>query len=257
MVSNAGAFNAAKDVVHFEKSPFMPVFPLHPVLQEVTKRGKAQGVERSGWRGRKGCRLADVYHFQMNDQAHTERVALFQHDVNTDMASCIRRHITTGDPAGMSQTTYYDLRRNVADWLKIHPSAVIVVGSCRVGFTLKPKSRYRPFGPASDIDVAVVSDRWFNQIWDGLFKATHPNRDWVLTNKQGKRLGRDLYNGWITPSKLPTLPGFESAKNWAEAFAKMTREGICNRHAIRGRLYRDWKRLEQYQAHYVRLCRPI
>src|SRR5262249_20163136 len=129
-------------------------------------------------------RVATVFHFQAADAVHTARVQEFQRDVTADIGNCIRRHITTGDPAGLSQATYYELRRMVADWLSLHPSAIVVVGSCRTGFTIKPDKRYTPFTSASDIDVAVVSESWFDTIWDDIFMATQPNRDWVLTNKE-------------------------------------------------------------------------
>ena len=198
--------------------------------------------------------MAMVFHFQATDESHTARVQEFQQDVAADIGNCIRRHITTGDPAGLSQATYYELRSKVADWLELHPSAIVVVGSCRTGFTIKPNKRYSPFASASDIDVAVVSAWLFDNMWDDIFKATQPNRDWVLLDRQGKLLGRDLFNGWITPEALPPLPSVEHGRTWAEWFAGLTRSRICDRHKIRGRLYRSWSRLEQYQSHYVRLC---
>jgi hypothetical protein len=198
--------------------------------------------------------VATVFHFEESDDGHAARVREFQRDLIADVGNCIRRHITTGDPAGLSQATYYEIRRFVAEWLELHPSAIVVVGSCRTGFTVKPDKRYLPFTSASDIDVAVVSDRLFDHMWDDIFVATQPNRDWVLSDKQGKLLGRDLFNGWITPEALPPLPKVEHGRRWAEWFANLTRSRICDRHKIRGRLYRNWSRLEQYQSHHVRLC---
>ena len=78
--------------------------------------------------------------------------------------------------------------------------------------------------------------------------ATQPNRNWVLSNKDGKLLGRDLFNGWLTPEELPPLPKVEHGRVWAEWFANLTRSRVCDRHKIRGRLYRNWSRLEQYQS---------
>ena len=153
--------------------------------------------------------MAAVFHFQAADVGHTARVQEFQRDVTADIGNCIRRHITTGDAVGLSKPTYYELRRIVAEWLSLHPSAIVVVGSCRTGFTIKPHKRYSPFTSASDIDIAIVSEHWFDRFWDDIFMATQPNRDWVLTTREGKLLGRDLFNGWLTPEKLPPLPGVE------------------------------------------------
>jgi hypothetical protein len=171
----------------------------------------------------------------------------------------IRKHITTGDPAVISRDTYFELRRRVSAEFAIHPSAVVLVGSCRLGFSLKPKGSHN--GPklrfvaataASDVDVAVVSQALFDEIWDAVFMTVYPKRDWPLDI--GRPFTRDLFNGWIDPTVLPNTPRFARAVSWSRFFAGLSRERLCGMRTINGRLYRTWARLEAYQEHMVRDC---
>jgi hypothetical protein len=55
-----------------------------------------------------------------------------------------------------------------------------ITGSSKLGFSIVEKSkngrklpRYRPFGPDSDIDVAIISPDIFNMIWEDLCVFAH------------------------------------------------------------------------------------
>lgn len=187
------------------------------------------------------------------------RIGRFREDLasDVDLTTVIRKHITTGEPAGIEGAAYFELRQQVADAFKIHPNSVVAVGSSRTGFSLKnkgdPKARYRPFGSGSDIDVAVVSPSLFQSYWDAVFGLVRVNQSWTLDN--GKTFARDLFCGWVTPQHLPTLPRFENARFWTELFDGITRSRICGIRPVKARLYRDWTRLEAYQERLVAICR--
>lgn len=171
-----------------------------------------------------------------------------------DLTDVIRRHITTGEPVALKGEEYFRLRRVVAHEFSLHPSAVVVVGSCRLGFTLK-KVRghsYRPLRNDSDVDVAVVSTSLFEMMWDAVFAVTYANRNWPL--ERGNRFTRDLYSGWIAPGSLPASPPVEPIVRWSEFFERLTRERICGLRTISGRLYRTWDRLEAYQRFMAQRC---
>lgn len=171
----------------------------------------------------------------------------------------IRKYITTGQPVAIDSETYYTIRRRVSQQFGVHPSSVVLVGSCKLGFALKRKGhgehriRYASVTPVSDVDVAVVSETLFDQIWEAVFSRVHPNRDWPLNI--GRHFVRNLFNGWVAPQELPNTPTFQQAIRWAEFFAMLSRERVCGRRTINGRLYRSWSRLEAYQEHLVRECR--
>lgn len=186
---------------------------------------------------------------------HEVRVLAFKRDLaKGDLTDVIRRHITTGAPVVIDADTYYDLRRRVAREYGIHPTAVILVGSCRLGFSLKEKNkvRYEPVRPDSDVDVAVVAPTLFEDLWDNVFNLVHADRSWALA--RGKGFARDLFCGWITPQNLPPEPRFHSAKDWAEFFDRIAQERLCGMRRVSARLYRTWDRLEKYQEIMVREC---
>jgi len=171
----------------------------------------------------------------------------------------IRKHIVTGDPVVINRDVYFELRRRIATEFRVHPSSVVLVGSCKLGFTLKQKGphqgakrRYTAATSASDVDVAVVSEDLFDELWDAVFRAVYPKRDWPLD--LGRPFTRDLFNGWLDPRQLPNTSMFAKALRWSEFFDQLTRLRLCGMRTINGRLYRTWGRLEAYQEHMVRDC---
>jgi hypothetical protein len=196
-------------------------------------------------------------------RAHPELLTPFQTELRAasdpqSLTEFIRKYITTGSPVVIDSETFYTIRRRVSREFGIHPSAVVLVGSCKLGFTLKMKdfgtqrSRYAAASPSSDVDVAVVSERIFDEIWEAVFRSVYPKRDWPLDI--GREFVRDLFNGWISPGDLPNKPTFQRALLWSEFFALLSRERVCGRRTINARLYRTWDRLEAYQQHLVRDC---
>jgi hypothetical protein len=178
---------------------------------------------------------------------------------NSRRSDLIRKHITTGDPRVLSPDVYFELRRRISARFGIHPSSVVLAGSCKLGFSLKPKGphngprrRFVAVSPASDVDVAVVSQKIFDELWDAVFASVYPKRDWSLDI--GRTFTRDLFNGWIDPSTLPNTPTFSRALEWSRFFDELNQSRLCDLRTVHGRLYRSWDRLEAYQDHMVRDC---
>jgi hypothetical protein len=194
-------------------------------------------------------------HYPAADLDHEGRVAAFREDLeNGDLHDVIQKHITTGNPVAIDDSIYFLLRRMVAHEFFVHPSAVILVGSCRTGFSLKPNKRYLPVAPDSDVDIAIIEPRLFDAYWDNVFDLTRKDRGWANSHI-GRRFTLDLFNGWITPRKLPNLPRFSDGRRWAEFFDALTARRTCGIREIKARLYRSWERLEAYQEIMVTRCR--
>lgn len=186
---------------------------------------------------------------------HADRVVSFQRDIaELNLVDVIRKHITTGDPATLDPATYFELRSRIAGRYQLHPNQVIVVGSSRMGFSLKPEKRFTERTP-KDVDIAVVSEPLFNEYWDMIFEQVRHNRQWATSSRRNQRFVRCLFAGWITPEELEPIPSFRPAREWAEFFDELTRKRICGIRRINGRLYRSWDRLEAYQEIYVAACK--
>jgi hypothetical protein len=186
--------------------------------------------------------------------AHQARVNEFKNDLSTlEFIRVVRKHITTGSSAVLAPSVYYELRDEVADHFKIHPSAVVLIGSGRTGFSLKPSKRFEAFGDASDLDLAIVSREKFDEYWDLVFAHWQSNRLWSRTRRYRHFL-RELFKGWIWPRRLPPGPRFKKALEWVEFEDRLGRERFRGLRSVGARLYRTWDRLEAYQAIHVRQC---
>jgi hypothetical protein len=170
-----------------------------------------------------------------------------------DVRDFIRKHITTGMPVEVGPDDYYELRRMVAKEFGLHPSAVILVGSCRTGFSIRPKIRYRQARPASDLDVAMVSREQFDTYWDGVFDYARADAAWKQT-RDYKKFVSMLFNGWIDPRGLPQVRTFTQSQKWVAFFDKLMQSRRFGPRRITARLYRSWDRLESYQEIGICSC---
>ena len=185
---------------------------------------------------------------------HESRVQRFRSDLaGLDARDFIRKHITTGMPVEISPDDYYELRRLVAKEFGLHPSAVILVGSCRIGFSIRPDKRFRQARPGSDLDVAMVSREQFDCYWDGVFEHARSDAAWKETRNY-KRFVEMLFNGWIDPRGLPKVPTFSQSQQWVTFFDALMQSRRFGRRRITARLYRTWERLESYQEIDISAC---
>lgn len=135
---------------------------------------------------------------------------------------------------------------------------VYVVGSAKLGFSISEKRavnevlpRYRPFGPRSDLDIAVVSSTLFRLIWDdlGLYAHGQPWMPW-----DSGRLGDYLVYGWLRPDKFPRNKRIRRCDDWLDLFWKMSTDRRFLRRSVRGGLYHSSADLIRYQRRSVLDC---
>ncbi|HUY36829.1 MAG TPA: hypothetical protein VMV69_29185 [Pirellulales bacterium] len=165
----------------------------------------------------------------------------------------IRKYITTGMPVAMTEDIYFGLRSTIAGEFDLHPSAVVLIGSSRTGFSIAPRKRYRAARPNSDLDVALVSSERFDHYWDEVFAYSATEGAWKRSPEY-RHFVRMLFNGWIDPKGLPNVPRFERATRWTNFFDTLMQSRRFGPRRITARLYRTWSRLEAYQEKAVRKC---
>ena len=138
--------------------------------------------------------------------------------------------------------SYARLKRAIAKQLSIPEENVAVVGSAKVGFSLDPNRFPSPFGPGSDVDVVVVSDRWFDIDWLNILNNRRYNRS-GLPPSTVKYLDyhRDrnyIYGGWIWPDRIASC--LLVGASWFNAFKSLPIiTGQLGR-KFSGRLFRTW-----------------
>lgn len=79
------------------------------------------------------------------------------------------------------------------------------MGSGNWGYSLHPEKAFKAFDQSSDIDIAVISPKHFNSLWDEM-RRCHCQRWYQLTEDQRTALNRNaqnVYAGFISPLWLP------------------------------------------------------
>ncbi len=183
----------------------------------------------------------------MNDE-----VSSFQSELRMRAALDIcRRFIIFGSCRQLTDDAYYKLKATVAEKFDIHPSEVIVVGSTKLGFSIVPGKRFRPFGDSSDIDVAIISPKLFDYVWQEVFGYLNSASSW----KHRRVFARYFVRGWVRPDKLPSGPDFKFTDSWFDFFRELSNSRRFGDIRISAGLYRDWIFLEKYQEQCIIKCK--
>ncbi|MDO8035060.1 hypothetical protein O3297_16725 [Janthinobacterium sp. SUN128] len=158
----------------------------------------------------------------------------------------------------------YGLRYDLAQRLGISINDVIIVGSAKVGFSVKTEA-FSPFDSKfietglerekSDIDVAIVNRNLFDSINREIYGLSrHFDADWIAQKWKmnyfnttpsdlHKRYAVFLAKGWLRPDLMP-LDYYRSAA-WVPV-VEHWREKLEKRKIALG-FYSDWYYLKHYQ----------
>jgi hypothetical protein len=126
---------------------------------------------------------------------------------------------------------------------------VLLVGSAKLGFSIVKTKRYKPFGEESDIDVAIVSSRLFDEFAQATFDYWRRHRYWPRYEHHVTY----QFPGWIRPDFLP--PDLQLGRAWWEFFRRLTSEGVFGSYQIKGGLYKSWHYLESYHSVCIEECK--
>jgi len=144
--------------------------------------------------------------------------------------------------------------------ITITPDEIVVVGSAKIGFGLfekkrkdaEPLPRYRPFGPASDIDVAICSATLFDTVWKELcdYALAKPWLPHIMKNT-----GNYLVYGWLRPDQVPFEARLRTLDQFQDRIRKLSNSSALGRRKISGAIYRDISFLSKYQIRGIAQCR--
>lgn len=142
---------------------------------------------------------------------------------------------------------YIEWKENLAHELGIDSKAMIFVGSAGCGFSLNPRKNFKEFDTESDIDIAIISQFYFDSAWHHLRNLG--TKRYSLTPKQkssiDEHVKRFIYWGTIaTDTILEILP---FGKIWVPALEKAKVKKPIDNRDIKIRLYRDFESLRAYQ----------
>jgi hypothetical protein len=119
---------------------------------------------------------------------------VFKNASENERYGIIRLWITEGIPFAFKDAPilYEEIRQFIANGIKVHPKEVTLVGSSRIGYSLKPDVWGRIYTSASDLDFTIIS----NDLYTRLVKDF---QKWVGDIESRKLLPRNSYQlkSWL------------------------------------------------------------
>ena len=176
------------------------------------------------------------------------------------------RYIAPNQCHGMTDVDEGSLRGQIAEHFCIPPQNVLIVGSAKLGFTLRHKPPrgdegerlpFAEFNAGSDVDVAIVSDHLFDDIWKACFSFWHTSgyanagAYWPT----GKHFRDYFFRGWMRPDHLPSEGSFRYKNEWFDYFRRLTSARAAGDYKITAGLYRESYFLEAYQTIAINQCK--
>ena len=89
------------------------------------------------------------------------------------------------------QGTYEDFRNLLGKALVVRANSIFLIGSAKFGVSLSPESEksFTKMRNDSDLDVVVVDDKWFEEIWENL-RLVYYNGYKAALNKYARHIFR-------------------------------------------------------------------
>lgn len=165
----------------------------------------------------------------------------------------LRKYILGAESQVLSAVQHYQLREQVCEHFQVGYNEIIMVGSGKLGFSIKPARRFKLFNDKSDIDIAVVSPKLFENVWKEAYLFKKGGAYWPDAGE----FFRYLSEGWIRPDKLPRNEYFQFTSTWWDFFNALTRSGQYGPYKIRAGLYHSSFFFEEYQKICIEQCKEL
>jgi len=175
----------------------------------------------------------------------------FKTDLNgLSSLQMIRKYILNGACHVLDHDQHFRLKEEICEHFKVEFNSVVLVGSGKLGFSIKPAKRFQSFGDDSDIDVAVVSPQLFEKVWEEAYLYKKGGAYWPKATS----FFTYLSEGWIRPDKLPSSDSFEFTATWWDFFNEITASKRYGPYKIRAGLYHSMFFLQEYQKICIEQC---
>lgn len=149
----------------------------------------------------------------------------------------------------LDETQQMKLKSSICDKFDVQYNNIIIVGSGKLGFSIKPNKRFIPFSESSDIDIAIVSPFLFEKIWKRVNEYVDDNTIYSNYENFCNYLSQ---NGWIRPDLLPMI---DIKNDWFDYFRVLTNSRDFSEYKITAGLYYNYHFLESYQLKCIKQCK--
>ena len=135
--------------------------------------------------------------------------------------------------------------------------SVKMVGSAKVGYSLSPYKDLKQFcaetssNEASDIDVAIVSDKLYNYYWDKIRIIN--NKNYYFPNKfLYNTIARSIYKGFLNDKDICAFDDIRIEwEKIVDPIGVALQRELKIFHPVTYRLYRNWEDLREYQLNGI------
>ncbi|WP_211828683.1 hypothetical protein [Kistimonas asteriae] len=177
----------------------------------------------------------------------------------------VQKHLIDG--ASYFFNLYYDedeeflFKKSIADSLNVHIRDIVIVGSGKLGFSIKPDKdepglyRFKSFdydydkdtgNKKSDLDVAIVSSRLFDEQLRNLYEHTDSYLLASFPARERNQFSKYILKGWIRPDLLPRnytiSPNIEKVQQ--DLSSKYSRD-------VNIGIYKSWYFFEKYHTNNI------
>jgi hypothetical protein len=176
---------------------------------------------------------------------------------NTDISFMTSKWIIEKVPFIFSDNieNYIKWKELLASKIGVDSKAIVLTGSSSVGFSLNPENNLRAFSEKSDIDVAIVSQLYFDISWH--FLRTLGTKRYSLGKREINAIddhrNRLIYWGTIATDKILQILPF--GEKWITALNEMATIEPTKDRTINIRIYKDFEALRAYHLNNLKLIK--
>lgn len=138
------------------------------------------------------------------------------------------------------------LKEILNDKLGVAYHNVLMVGSGKIGYSLSPFKKFKAFDEDSDIDIAIISIKMFNELWAKIRLAS--TEEHIFYNS----ITSSIFRGFINEKHFSNIAF--ARQYWNNQILDLNRciqEEVGIQHQINYRIYRSWEDLEDYHINGI------
>jgi hypothetical protein len=146
--------------------------------------------------------------------------------------------------------TYNDFRSAISVATGVPEGEIRLVGSSRFGISMSPRPEklFREFDDSSDLDVVIVSEELFSEIWGEFLNAYYGGYGWIKNRHGGDVFRKFIYllgsERYKTDYLRDTARKLDGMKRQVLLRTGLTRD-------LKYRIYDSWNSAVDYHAHGV------
>lgn len=139
---------------------------------------------------------------------------------------------------------YDRFRKFVSKKLDVPFNNVSIVGSAKTRYSFSPDKDFSEFDDDSDIDLIIVSDSYFGQLWRAYREIS--SHSWL---KGYSKITSNIFNEFISLNDDDSDYGQYSLEKWQKKILSFKAElqvSFSLPSAINYRIYKNWEAVERY-----------